>query len=119
MEGARDRLPVERAFPVGIEVGRERRPAGGAEERVEVLGGHGAARVRGRRQCVRLEQVSVRLDLPEDAFFGRRTVVLVLNVDEMQAPRLAVEGLDGRDHPAPVADGREHPGPGDGDRIRH
>ena len=118
VEGTRDGFPAERAFPVGVEVGRERRPAGGAEERVEVLGGHGAATLRGRRQRVRLEQMPVRLDLPQDAFLGRRAVVLVLDVDEMQPPRGAVEGLDGSHHPTPVADGREHPGPGDGDRVR-
>ena len=33
----------------------------------------------------------------------------------METPRLAVEGLDGRDHPAPVADGREHAGARDDD----
>ena len=49
MEGARNRLPVERAFPVGVEVGRERGPTGSAEERIEILGGHGPSGVRGRR----------------------------------------------------------------------
>ena len=70
------------------------------------------------RQGVRLKQVTVRLDLPEDAFSGRRAIVLVLEVDEMETTRLAVEGLDGCDHAAAVADGREHPGAGDGDGLR-
>ena len=71
-----------------------------------------------RSQGVRLKQVTVRLDLPEDAFFGGRAIVLVFEVDEMETPRLAVEGLDGRDHSAPVADGRKHAGAGDGDGLR-
>ena len=118
VERARDRLPVERSLAVWVEVGRERRPARRAEKRVEILGRHGAASVRGGRQRVRLQEVAVGLYLPEDAFLGWSVVVLVLEVYEVEAPRLAVERLDGRDHPAPVADGNEHPGPGDGDRIR-
>ena len=67
---------------------------------------------------VRLDQMTTRLDLPEDAFFGRRVIVLVFEVDEMQASGLAVERLDGRDHSAAVANGREHPGAGNGDGLR-
>jgi hypothetical protein len=33
-------------------------------------------------------------------------------MDEVEAPRLAVERLDRRDHAAPVADGGEHAGAG-------
>ena len=119
MEGARDRLSRRRAHAAGgVEVGREGRPTRGAEQRIEVLCGHGATVVSGSRQGVRLQQVTVRLDLPQDALFGRRALVLVFEVDEMETSRLAVEGLDGRDHAAPVADGGEHAGAGDGDGLR-
>ena len=86
----------------------------GPEQCIEVLRRHGAAVVSGIRQGVRLVQVTARFDLPEDAFCGRRPTVLVFEVDEMETPCLAVEGLDGCDHPAPVADGGEHAGAGDG-----
>ena len=92
----------------GVQVGREGRPTCGPKQCIEVLRRHGAAVVSWSRQGVRLQQVTVRLDLPQDAFCGRRPIVLVFKVDEMETSRLAVEGLDGRDHSAPVADGREH-----------
>ena len=119
MEGTRNRLPGRRSFAAGgIEVGGEGRPSCGADERIEVFRGHGAAGVGGIRKGVRLVQVTARLDLPENAFFGRRVIVLVFEVDEMEASGLAVERLDGRDHPATVADGGEHPGSGNGNSLR-
>ena len=119
MKGARDRLPRWRSFAAGrVEIGGEGRPSCGTDERIEVCRRHGAAGVGGIRKGVRLVQVTARLDLPEDAFFGRRVIVLVFEVDEMETSDLAVERLDGRDHSATVADGREHPGAGNGDGHR-
>ena len=45
------------------------------------------------------------------AWLGRRVIVGVLEMYEVEASRLAVEGLDRRDHAAPVADGGEHARP--------
>ena len=72
----------------------------------------------GIRKGVRLVQVTARFDLPEDALFGRRVIVLVFEVNEMETSGLAVERLDGRDHAAAVADGREHAGTRDGVGLR-
>ena len=121
MEGAGHRLPVRRAVraffaatvAAEVEAGGERRPARRAEQRVEVFRGHGAA-AGGVRQRVRLQQVAAGLELPQEAFFGGGVVVPVFQVDEVEAPRLAVEGLDARHHAAPVAHGGEHPGAGNG-----
>ena len=119
MEGARDRLPRWRSFAAGgVEVGRECRPACGAEKRVEILRGHGAAGMCGIRQGVRLQQMAAGFNLPQDAFFGRGVIVLVLDMDQMKAPGLAVEGFDGSDHATPVAHGGKHSGAGDGDCVR-
>ena len=76
MERACDGLAGRRSFATGgVEVGREGRPTRGAEQRIEVLGGHGATVVSGSRQGVRLKQVTVRLDLPQDALrIGDSTV---------------------------------------------
>ena len=119
MEGARDRLPRGRSFAAGgVEIGGERSPTCGTDERIEIFRRHGAAGVGRIRKGVRLVQTTVRLDLPENAFFGRCLIVLVFEVDKMETPGLAVEGLDGRDDSAAVADGREHPGAGNGGGLR-
>ena len=119
MEGARDRLLRRRAFTAGgVKIGREGRPSRSADKRIEVFRRHGAAGVGGIRKGVRLIQVTTRFDLPEDAFFERRVIVLVLEVDEMETASLPIEGLDRRDHAAPVADPREHPGAGDSNSLR-
>ena len=117
MERARDRLPPGASVAVArVEVGRQRRPARRPQQRVEVVRGHRAAGVRRVRQGVRFEQMATRLglELPQEAFLGRRVIVGVLQVDEVEAPCLAIEGLDRRDHAAPVADGGEHAGAGNG-----
>ena len=115
VERARDRLPPGASVAVaGVEVGRQRRPARRPQQRVEVVCGHRAAGVRRVRQGVRFEQMATRLQLPQEALLGRRVIVGVLQVDEVESPLLAVEGLDRRDHAATVADGGEHAGAGDG-----
>ena len=115
MERARDWLAVQRPFAVGVEIGRERRPARGAQQRVEICRGHGLAGG-GIRQRGRFKQVAFGFKLPQQAFCGWRVIVRVLQVDEVQTPRVTVEGLDGRNHATPVTDGGQHAGAGDGVR---
>jgi len=51
------------------------------------------------RKGVRLDQMTTRLDLPEDAYFGRCLIVLVFEVDKVETSGLAVERLDGETTP--------------------
>lgn len=86
-----------------------RGPARGAEERVEVLGG-----LAGSGSAFGSTSARCPLQLPEEAFVRGQAIVLVFDVDEMEAPVVAIERFDRRHYPAAVADRGEHPGPGDG-----
>ena len=78
---------AERAVAVRVEPRGERRPARGAEEGVEVLRWR---RVRRRfREGVRFEERALRLEFPGEAFRGGRAPVLVFDVDEVEASRVA------------------------------
>ena len=113
VERARDRLaPSAPVVVPGVEVRRQRRPTRRPQQCVEVVCRHRTAGVRRVRQGVWFEQMATRLELPQEALLGRRVIVGVLEMYEVEAPRLAVEGLDRRDHAAPVADGGEHAGAG-------
>ena len=107
MERTRDRLAAGNAFAPRVDVGRERRPARGAKERVEVFRAHGV-RLSRVRQRGRFQKCSIGLQFPQQALLAWGVVVLVLQVNEVDAPVVAVEGFDGRDHADPVTDGGEH-----------
>ena len=111
MKRTRQRLVAWRALAVGAEVRRERRPARGAEERVEVRRRHGV-RTGGIGKRGGFEQSPARLDLPQQALLGRRAAVLVLDVDEVQSSSVSVERLDGRHHATSVAHRGQHAGAG-------
>ena len=111
MERAGHGLAVERTGTVGIEVRRERRPARGADQGVEVLGRHRRGVVDPGQLAWR-EQLASRFKLPEQALAVRRVVVLVLDLHQVQAARVTavwvVEWLYGSDDAAAVADPGEH-----------
>ena len=113
MEGACQRLVTGRACSVGIQVRRKCRPARGAQERVEVAGGHGIG-VPGIGQSCRLKERAARLQLPQQPLLDGRAAVLVFDVHEVQPSGLPVERLDGGHDAAPIADRGEHAGAGDG-----
>ena len=50
----------------------------------------------------------MRLQFPQELLILGRLVVLVLDVNQMNTPVVAIERLHARDHPAPVSDGGEH-----------
>jgi hypothetical protein len=76
-------------------------------QRVEVIRRHRiGARPAGK--CRWFEQDLPRLELPEEPLLGGKLVVLVLEMDQVQAPDLTVERFDRRDDPAAVAYCREH-----------
>ena len=107
VERTRHRLAAGNAFAARVDVGRERRPARGAKERVEVFRAHGVRPSR-VRQVGRFQKVSFGFQFPQQALLAWGVVVLVLEVNEVDAPVVAVEGFDGRDHAHSVTDGGEH-----------
>ena len=109
VERTRHRLAAGNAFAARVHVGRERCPARGAKERVEVFRTHGVGLSRVRQRS-RFQEVPFGLQFPEQAFLSRGMLVLVFQVDQVDASVVAVEGFDGRDHAGPVADGGEHAG---------
>ena len=107
VERTRDRLAAGIAFAGRVDVGRERRPARGAKERVEVFRAHGVRPSR-VRQVGRFEEIPLGFQFPQQAFLAWGVVVLVFQVNEVDAPVIAVEWFDGRDHAHSVTDGGEH-----------
>ena len=111
MERAGDGQAVEGAAAVGIEEGRGRSPACGPEQGVKILCRHGVGRdsVRKRRG---FEENLSWFKLPEELLLGGKLVVLVVEMDEVESPLLAVEGFHGGDDPPAVAHSGEHSGSG-------
>ena len=114
VEGASDwLLTFSPALAVQADVGRERCPAGGPQKRVEVRCGHRICDV-GVGQGGRLEKGLAGLEFPQETFGGGRSAVLVVQLNEVETARFAVEGVHSGHGAAAVADGGQHAGAGDG-----
>ena len=108
-EGCGDGCIWRPARPVRMQERRQRRPPRRPDERIELARLHRGFGLN-LRERVRLQQIPSMLPLPQDCVLRHTVAVRVLDPNEMKAPLLGIERLNGRDEPAPVADRGQHAG---------
>ena len=93
-----------------IDVGRESRPSRRAEQGVESTPDIGPPAWAGSGSAFGSSRWRRDSRSPEESFGGGGVIVRVLEMDQVQAAIDVVEGLDRRNHAAPVADRSKHTG---------